>query len=216
MSIKKTVKSNTYHHGDLKRACIDQGLKFLAQGKNDFSLRDMARELGVSHGAPSRHFSSKEALLAAIAEEGFQIFGKVLGESLVDGDLKKSFLQMGRAYLNFALAHPQHYLIMMGERIPDPDKYEGLISASSGSFNYLLDLVTELVNHSSNKNQDPLKLSYCIWSGVHGLASLGIHGLMKKITDGETIEPFKPSELKEYSFEVADHMHTAFYEQFFS
>src|SRR5215467_776183 len=61
-----------YHHGDLRAALIRAGLAILAEeGVQALTLRAAARRAGVSHNAPYRHFADKEALLAAIAEEGF-------------------------------------------------------------------------------------------------------------------------------------------------
>ena len=64
-------KSN-YHHGDLRQALIDGAIALIAeQDISSLSLREVARRVGVSHAAPYRHFADKEALLAAVAEEGF-------------------------------------------------------------------------------------------------------------------------------------------------
>ena len=101
MARKSRTKKDTYHHGNLHQACVDQGLKFLDKGNADFSLRDIAREVGVSHGAPSRHFGTKEGLFAAIAEEGFRKFHQYLKDSRKSKDLKKDFFEMGRAYILF-------------------------------------------------------------------------------------------------------------------
>src|SRR5215467_12607566 len=65
-------EQHLYHHGDLRAALIRAGLAILAEeGVQALTLRAAARRAGVSHNAPYRHFADKEALLAAIAEEGF-------------------------------------------------------------------------------------------------------------------------------------------------
>ena len=70
--MKKTKSISSYHHGDLKKALIDSGVEILSEkGIKNLSLREAARRAGVSHTAPYRHFEDKDALLAAIAEEGF-------------------------------------------------------------------------------------------------------------------------------------------------
>src|SRR5215212_4914161 len=61
-----------YHHGDLRNALIRAGQELLAQeGIAGLDMRKVARAAGVSHAAPYRHFADKQALLAAIAEDGF-------------------------------------------------------------------------------------------------------------------------------------------------
>jgi hypothetical protein len=62
----------SYHHGDLRAALLRAALDLMReQGDHEFTLREVARRVGVSHAAPVRHFRDKDALLAAIAEEGF-------------------------------------------------------------------------------------------------------------------------------------------------
>ena len=70
----------TYHHGDLRRALLDAAVRHIAtDGVDALSLRALARDVGVTHAAPYRHFESKGHLLAAIAEEGFQILNTMVG-----------------------------------------------------------------------------------------------------------------------------------------
>ena len=65
--------TDTYHHGNLRNALIVASMAILAEeGAAALTLRKAARKAGVSHAAPYRHFADKDALLAAIAEEGFQ------------------------------------------------------------------------------------------------------------------------------------------------
>ena len=83
-----TVEESTdsYHHGDLRNALVAAGLEILTQdGDKTLSLRKVARRAGVSHAAPYRHFSSKEALLTAIAEADKHNFGRLpFVHSLID------------------------------------------------------------------------------------------------------------------------------------
>src|SRR5256885_7264933 len=68
-----TRVAKRYHHGDLRRTLIDAALRIVEQaGPGALSLRELARHAGVSHAAPYRHFASREALLAALAVEGFR------------------------------------------------------------------------------------------------------------------------------------------------
>jgi AcrR family transcriptional regulator len=97
-----------YHHGDLRNALISEGLKLLEEaGHSDFTLRDLARRVGVSAAAPYAHFTDKSALLAAIATTGFVRLRAALETAVrSDSDPADQFLHMGSAYVRFGLDHP--------------------------------------------------------------------------------------------------------------
>ena len=102
-------RKKTFHHGDLHRQCIETALQIIAtKGIENLSLREVARRLKVSHGAPYKHFDNKEALVAAICERGFEIFGDYLKQARAKstGDPYKDFRGMGRAYRKDALENP--------------------------------------------------------------------------------------------------------------
>ena len=66
-------KPATYHHGNLREALLARAVEVIGErGVEGLSLRALARDLGVSHGAPARHFKTKAALLAGVALEGYQ------------------------------------------------------------------------------------------------------------------------------------------------
>src|SRR5918998_6710951 len=68
-----------YHHGSLRRALLERAEEALADGGSQrLSLRELARDIGVSHAAPRRHFADKQALLDALALDGFERLGDAL------------------------------------------------------------------------------------------------------------------------------------------
>src|SRR3954462_15476305 len=98
---------STYHHGDLPAALLRAAGRTLEKrGIGALSLRETARRAGVSHNAPYRHFSDREALLAALAAEGFAMLGERLRG--------KAAREMGEAYVRFALEKPQRFRLMFG------------------------------------------------------------------------------------------------------
>src|SRR4051794_25503289 len=99
------VSSRTYHHGNLRAALLAAAEKALAEG-GELSLRAAAREVGVSHAAPRRHFADKQALLDALAEDGFNRLGAVLETAVSGGqDFHARLLAFARAYVAFAIEH---------------------------------------------------------------------------------------------------------------
>src|SRR5260370_8363924 len=102
-------KGKPYHHGDLRAALIQAGLAILAEeGAQALTLRAAARRAGVSHSAPYRHFADKEALLAAIAEEGFTQLAQRLEQARGSADRSaRPQLQNPRwPYAHYPLTHP--------------------------------------------------------------------------------------------------------------
>src|ERR671910_1744533 len=121
----------TYHHGDLRAAVLAAASKMIEkEGLAALSVREAARRAGVSHNAPYRHFPDREALLAALAEEGFSL----LGESLEN----RSGRELGEAYVRFALAHPQRFRLMFGGVLPLA-KYPELQQAAAATHAALTD-----------------------------------------------------------------------------
>jgi AcrR family transcriptional regulator len=97
--------SRSYHHGDLRAALLAAAGEMLEkQGLASLSLREVARRAGVSHNAPYRHFPDRDSLLAALAAQGFEQFGDALA--------RRPRREMGEAYVEFALEHPQRFRLM--------------------------------------------------------------------------------------------------------
>ena len=66
------AKKKDYHHGDLRNALLAAAREELIEkGPEKFSLRGCAKRAGVSHAAPAHHFKDTEALLQAVAADGF-------------------------------------------------------------------------------------------------------------------------------------------------
>ncbi|MCB1684347.1 MAG: helix-turn-helix transcriptional regulator, partial [Pseudomonadales bacterium] len=110
-----TADSNdSYHHGDLAVTLMDLALaRISAEGTERLSLRGLAREAGVSPAAPYRHFPSKRCLLAALATRGFrELLSRVQAHERLSEDLEERLLNLGRAYIGFALDRPTTYQIM--------------------------------------------------------------------------------------------------------
>jgi AcrR family transcriptional regulator len=148
--------SASYHHGDLKAALLRAGAEILEkQGIDALKLRALARGAGVSHNAPYRHFPDRESLLAALAAEGFEMLGDALE--------KRPRREMGEAYVEFALAHPQRFRLMFGGLLPDsPDRDRRAYEALKPSFADLGDQAGYA--------------AAAAWGMVHGLSHLLLDG----------------------------------------
>ncbi|KCZ98442.1 TetR family transcriptional regulator [Hyphomonas polymorpha PS728] len=110
-------EKNRYHHGDLRAALIAEGLKLIGSGPAEtLSLREIARNAGVSATAVYRHFPDKAALLSALCTEGHAMMAAAFEKAMAGkGDRMAAFISMGRAYVQFALAHPALFRLMMAQ-----------------------------------------------------------------------------------------------------
>ena len=106
---KPETPSDRYHHGDLRRALVDEALVLLAEsGDGGFSLRELARRVGVTANASYRHFASKDALMLAVAAEGFRRLrvAQQAAEAAAEG-AERRLVAGGLSYLRFAHANPR-------------------------------------------------------------------------------------------------------------
>ncbi len=172
MSISNSPK-DSYHHGDLRNALVQAGVELLAQeGVQALSLRKLARQAGVSHNAPYMHFSDKEALLAAIAEEGFHILTAVVetAVSQAEGEWQQQLRAGSWAYVQFALEHPSHLQVMF--RSFEHAQYPSLLQAGTGALAQLQTLIEEGQQVGLVRAGDSGELATCVWSLLHGLATI--------------------------------------------
>ncbi|NRA67265.1 MAG: TetR/AcrR family transcriptional regulator [Pseudobacteriovorax sp.] len=176
MRKKSNQNTKDYHHGNLRDALLKETLKLLKKkNPTELSLRDLARRIGVSHGAPYRHFPSLNALLAALAEEGFHIFADFL--SLNRSEQQQSeplprFRQMAFEFVRFSLQFPIHFRLMFTQVVVDHEEFEDLKQAGETAFRILADSVGNLQAQGILRVHDPIVTSVFIWSSLHGFCSL--------------------------------------------
>lgn len=179
------AKKKTYHHGDLRQALLAAALVILeTKDAKSLSLREVARQAGVSHTAPYRHFADKAALLAAVAEEGFIGFGEYLQAAVVEAQPLESLQATGVAYVRYALDHPTHFRVMFSHFPADVPSDSNLSSVSKGTFQILVDVITAGQEAGVMKAGDPHFLALGQWSMVHGLAVLLLDGMLTQQLDG--------------------------------
>jgi len=172
-----------YHHGDLRRALLEATLRLVEQhGPQGFTLRAAARAAGVSPGAPYHHFEDKEALLAAVGEEGFEMFGNALRQAArAPAPTPRMRAQnVGVAYVLFAIEHPTRFRVMVGYGVQARMKHGKLAVAALGAYQLVRDV---LVNGLKAKRDEVITDAEVLgwWSVVHGLAFLAIDGHLGKV-----------------------------------
>ena len=106
---------SSYHHGDLRAALIKAATAEIERGGHEnLSLRELADSVGVSRGAPYRHFADRRALLAAVAADGFERLTAIYRKAMMgSGKTPQDRLAAaGRGYLRFAAKRPQMFRLM--------------------------------------------------------------------------------------------------------
>jgi len=182
-------RAGQYHHGDLRRALIDQALRTIdKQGVEGLTLRAVGEALGVSRTALYRHFSDKQSLIAAVAREGFRTLRRDLLEAWErDGRGQAGFHAMGEAYLAFAVANPSHYRVMFGRFLESCVRDPELVQEAEGAFQALVEAVVAQQREGLVRRDDPILLARFVWSVVHGIAMLTIDGQLDKGSDSTGI-----------------------------
>jgi AcrR family transcriptional regulator len=184
MAVKRSsaTRRGSYHHGDLKNALTSAALSLVAEkGPKGFTLTEAARRAGVSAAAPYRHFADKADLLAAVAEQGFNALHADLAAAADPAaDPKDRVVELGRAYVRWAVAHPDHYQVMFGvESLKE--EHSSLAAASEQAFGDLLGAITQCQEAGIRAGRDPLEIAAPLWSLVHGIASLAIGGQFQAV-----------------------------------
>ncbi|TGK36063.1 TetR/AcrR family transcriptional regulator [Leptospira gomenensis] len=185
-SKKKTGKkriSDSYHHGDLKKAILTKSEEILEKfGIEGLSLRDIAADLGVSHAAPYRHFPRKVDLLFTLAIRGFSDLAEEMRQAWESSDDPIERLRSaGSRYVKLAIAHPRRTELMFGGTLAcESDAPAELLSVGKEAFFGLFRIVEDGRQRGVFRDEDAYDLSFSLWSTVHGFAVL---------TNGRQIPP---------------------------
>ena len=172
-----TATARPYHHGNLRPALLAEAERTLARG-GELSLRELAREIGVSHAAPRRHFAGKQALLDALAQDGFERLGREMAAALehAGSAFDDRIGAIARTYVRFATEHGALLdLMYAGKHRPGADE---LREAADRAFAGPLALVAEGQAAGEVIAGDCEQLGLVAWSAFHGLASMANGGLL--------------------------------------
>lgn len=164
----RTEKSggDGYHHGNLRAACVEAGVRLVEAGGPDaVTIRGVARLAGVSHTAPLHHFRDRHELLGAVAERGFELLLERLKASIDRSETSPAALlrAYGLAYVDHAVHHPGIFILMFSASGGAPGE---------GAYRRLIDLCADAQRAGELQGTDPVRLARLLWSTVHGLATL--------------------------------------------
>jgi AcrR family transcriptional regulator len=151
-------------------ALIEEG------GLDRLSMREVARKAGVSHQAPYHYFGDREAILAALAGEGFSRLGQSLARAAADaGD---AVVAMGKAYVDFAIRHPAHFQVMFRADAVPLDRYPEARKQEDEAFGKLVKEIDK--TFASQPPEERRRIAVAAWAMVHGLATLILKGSLAR------------------------------------
>ncbi len=173
----------SYHHGDLANALLGAAGSLLAEGgARPLTLRAVARRAGVSAMAPYRHFADREALLAAVAADGFARLAAALETGAEGATPGERLFNAGLAYIRFALTNPALYRLMFGPDLPDKGRHPVLVDNGAAA----LAACRRLVGACADGETPPEAIerrTAAKWAQVHGIAGLMLDGLLDDLPD---------------------------------
>jgi AcrR family transcriptional regulator len=162
-----------FHHGNLRAVLLDQAQVVLHErGLSALSLRELAREAGVSHAAPRKHFIDRDALLDALAERGFARLAELLHDAAArePNDFRRALHATASAYIEFAVAEPALLDLMFTAKVDSPS--DAVRSAVTHQLETLLSIGARGVAAGAYAEADVERLILVLSGSVQGISAL--------------------------------------------
>ncbi|MFI6340598.1 TetR/AcrR family transcriptional regulator [Streptomyces sp. NPDC050535] len=186
----QTRQTRRYHHGDLRAALLTRAEETLREkGPAALSLRELARDLGVSHAAPSRHFKDKQALLDALGQVGFERLGETLtaSQEAVGEPFADRLGALARAYVGFATGNAELLDLMFSIK-HDPEASEALVRASRNMSTLAIRLIGEGQRRGEVRPGPVDSIALPLFTTLHGFASIAASGPLPSQTPDTDLE----------------------------
>jgi AcrR family transcriptional regulator len=165
-----------YHHGNLRAVLLDEAERALRdRGIDALSLRDLARQAGVSHAAPRRHFADRQALLDALAEMGFARLGDEMSAAIEAAgvDYEGRLRAAATVYVQFAIQHGALFQLMFATKSAET---AALPESAARLFIAAGDLIREGQRADALTPGDPERLRLLFVATLQGIAALILSG----------------------------------------
>ncbi len=166
----------SYHHGNLRSALLDAADAMLVEGGSaSLSLREVARRADVSHNAPYHHFTDRTALLKALAERHMARLLDAQRAAASSPDPSTRLRDVGRAYIEYAVAHPQGFDVVFDPEVCTPGAPTATMAPLIEENERLLSEVVRAVGPDLDANARA-SAEAGLWAFMHGLAQLIVAG----------------------------------------
>lgn len=175
---QKSLERREQQKTDLRAAILQAAIRLFEAGGGyeQFSLRQVAEEVGYSPTTIYLYFKDKDDLLLHVVFEGFRAFGQMLQAGYDAGTTPLERLRLvGVAYLEFGLSHPVHYRLMFMQRSEMMfQKLEGYLHSVIDSFELLQSAVHEALEQGFLAPHPLEAYTSLLWADVHGIVALQI------------------------------------------
>ena len=146
---------------------------FVTEGYPSVSMRKIAETVGCAPGTIYLHFKDKASILSAICIETFAKLNKRMEAIQNDsGDPLERLRRGGRAYTQFALDHPNQYLVVFGTSGTAASKDEAAKQAGLHSFECMRNCVRSCIDAGALRLTDVEEAAQALWACLHGVAML--------------------------------------------
>ncbi|MEO0345481.1 MAG: TetR/AcrR family transcriptional regulator [Pseudomonadota bacterium] len=169
---EKTGRSQSRN---LREDCVAEGLRIVSEkGVEALSLREVARRLGVSHQAPYKHFASRDHILAEMVRQSYASFAQFLEQRPITNNAPDDLGAMGKAYLEYAFAHPLQYRLMFGTPLPPPENHPAMMEEARHAFGLLQKGIADVHAMRADPQAEARTDfdAFFVWSALHGLAAI--------------------------------------------
>ncbi|WP_106814926.1 TetR/AcrR family transcriptional regulator [Microbacterium timonense] len=181
-----TSPARTYHHGDLRRALVDEGLQLARTGgPASVTLREVTRAVGVSPNAAYRHFADRDALVRAVAREAQLALAAAISDRVAktpptlppaDAAIER-LRRVGLAYIDFARAERGWFEIAFFTQ--DTHANNAIVTLDDevvAPFRLLMETLDAMVEAGALDADRRPFAEWACWSAVHGFADIAVHG----------------------------------------
>jgi AcrR family transcriptional regulator len=179
---KRTVAKakGAFHHGDLRWALLRAASQLLErEGTAGVGLRAAARLAGVSQTAPYRHFPDREAILAALAEQGLTTLGDRMASAAREaGDPVAALTAIAETYVALAAERPHLFRLLFGPEVADKARYPAVRAAGLRAFDVLIEAIGAGQRAGVVRAGEATELALGLWAAIHGIALLLLDGLV--------------------------------------
>jgi AcrR family transcriptional regulator len=172
-AVTPSADARPYHHGNLRTALLEAAERRLAEhGADAIALRDLAREIGVSHAAPRRHFADRQALLDALAISGFARLDERLRAAVDDAaaDSSARMRAVASTYTRFATENASLLDLMYTSKHRPGG--EAILEAAEAPFSLLSDLIEQGQRENTLTCEDLTGSATVLFASLHGIATM--------------------------------------------